>query len=60
MADRLEAIAPASLTQWEEEFVDSVSAQFDRSHSVSDRQMEILERIYNEKVLGEKPSRRYE
>jgi hypothetical protein len=38
------------LTKWEEGFVDSLRDQFDRTGSISDRQEEILERIYAEKT----------
>lgn len=39
-----------SLSKWEEDFVESVSEQFERRGSLSDRQAEILERIYAEKT----------
>ena len=38
------------LTDWEVWFVESVSDQWDRRHWLSDKQKEILERIYVEKV----------
>lgn len=38
------------LTEWEENFVKSVRKQFDRKGTLSDRQIEILERIYAEKT----------
>jgi uncharacterized membrane-anchored protein len=38
------------LTKWEEEFVASVKEQFERTHNLSERQFEILERIYTEKT----------
>ena len=38
------------LTKWEEDFVTSVTDQFERRGSLSDRQIEILERIYAEKT----------
>jgi len=38
------------LTKWEQEFVDSVAKQFETRGSISDRQEEILERIYAEKT----------
>lgn len=38
------------LTKWEESFVESVQEQFQRRGSISDRQEEILERIYAEKT----------
>ncbi len=38
------------LTAWEQNFVESVSNQFDIRGSLSDRQFEILERIYAEKT----------
>lgn len=38
------------LTSWEVSFVESVSDQFTRSGSLSDRQIEILEKIYAEKT----------
>lgn len=40
---------PKVLTKWEEEFIDSVKDQFDSKGNLSDRQCEILEKIY-EKV----------
>lgn len=47
------------LTEWEEDFITSLGDQWDRTHRLSDKQTDILERIYDEKMLGEKPSRRY-
>ncbi len=38
------------LTEWEEEFVESTAAQFARRGTLSDKQVEILERIYAEKT----------
>lgn len=38
------------LTKWEEDFLESVSDQLDRTGSLSERQAEILERIYAEKT----------
>lgn len=38
------------LTKWEENFLESISDQLTRTGSLSDRQAEILERIYQEKV----------
>jgi uncharacterized membrane-anchored protein len=38
------------LTKWEEEFVASVKERFERTHNLSERQVEILERIYAEKT----------
>jgi len=43
--------APAKeLTKWEQDFIISISDQFDRRGSLSDKQFEILERIYAEKT----------
>lgn len=39
-----------TLSDWEEDFLASVSDQFDRRGSLSDKQFEILERIYAEKT----------
>lgn len=39
-----------NLTKWEENFMDSISEQFELRGTLSDRQEEILERIYTEKV----------
>lgn len=39
-----------NLTKWEENFIASIDEQFARSGSLSERQTEILERIYTEKV----------
>jgi uncharacterized membrane-anchored protein len=47
--DELEAKAK-KLTKWEEGFVESVSEQFQTRKTISDRQEEILERIYAEKT----------
>lgn len=38
------------MTEWERDFVDSLEAQLQRRGSLSDRQVEILERIYTEKT----------
>lgn len=38
------------LTNWEADFVESVAEQFAERQSISDRQEEILERIYAEKT----------
>lgn len=38
------------LSKWEEDFLDSISEQFDRSGYISTKQLDILERIYVEKV----------
>ncbi len=38
------------LTKWEQDFVDSIWEQFEERGSLSDRQEEILERIYSEKT----------
>lgn len=37
------------LTKWEEDFVSSIEEQL-QSHGISERQAEILERIYAEKT----------
>lgn len=38
------------LTKWEEEFLTSIEEQFKRRNNLSDRQFEVLERIYAEKT----------
>lgn len=38
------------LSKWEQNFVESLVDQWNRRHSLSDRQKEILERIYVEKI----------
>ena len=38
------------LTAWELQFMESITAQFDDGDSLSEKQEEILERIYTEKV----------
>lgn len=38
------------LTKWEEDFIASITDQFDTRGSLSDRQFETLERIYAEKT----------
>ncbi len=38
------------LSKWEEDFLISISDQFDRRGTLSDKQFEILERIYAEKT----------
>jgi hypothetical protein len=37
------------LTNWEQSFIESLTDQWDRSGHLSDRQVEILEKIYDEK-----------
>lgn len=39
-----------SLTKWERDFVESLQEQFDERGRLSDRQAEILERIYADKT----------
>ena len=39
-----------NLTKWEESFIESVTDQFNKTGTVSERQEEIIERIYTEKV----------
>jgi len=38
------------LTKWEQDFIESVSEQFDAGRDLSERQREILERIYADKT----------
>jgi hypothetical protein len=38
------------LTTWEENFLESVADQYSRSRQLSERQFDILERIYAEKT----------
>ena len=38
------------LTKWEDDFVSSLNNQFDTRGTLSDKQFEILERIYAEKT----------
>ena len=42
--------AGRGLTMWEEDFMESVTEQFDERGSVSDKQEEIIERIYADKT----------
>lgn len=39
-----------NLSKWELDFMESVTEQFSRSNSVSDKQEEIIERIYAQKT----------
>lgn len=39
-----------NLTKWETDFIESLADQFDARGSVSEKQQEILERIYAEKT----------
>ncbi len=38
------------LTKWEEQFIESLTEQFEERGHLSERQMEILERVYAEKT----------
>lgn len=38
------------LTKWELDFMESITEQFEKRNSISDKQEEILERIYAEKT----------
>lgn len=38
------------LTKWEENFLESLAEQFETRGTLSDRQFEILDRIYTEKT----------
>lgn len=48
----IEALASPNkeLSKWEMDFIESVTDQWERYHRLSDRQIEILERIYAEKT----------
>jgi len=39
-----------NLSKWEEDFVESVKEQFTKRGSLSEKQLEILERIYAERA----------
>lgn len=39
-----------NLSDWEKQFMESVTDQFGRKSSISDKQEEIVERIYTDKV----------
>jgi len=43
-------LAGEKLTKWEENFLESISEQLTERGSLSERQVEILERIYAEKT----------
>ena len=38
------------LTKWEENFLESISEQYQTRGTLSDRQVEVLDRIYTEKT----------
>lgn len=38
------------LTKWEQSFMESITDQFERKRFLTDKQEEILERIYSEKT----------
>jgi hypothetical protein len=40
----------ANLTPWEQQFIESLSDQITRGHRLSEKQVEILERLYAEKT----------
>ena len=50
MIDMVNRQADKELTAWEQQFMESITDQFDRSGTLSVRQLEILERIYAEKT----------
>ncbi len=39
-----------ALSAWEQSFIESLREQWDRRRSLSERQVEILDRIYSEKT----------
>ena len=39
-----------NLTKWEESFIESIAEQFELKQWISDKQEEILERLYTEKT----------
>ena len=46
-----ELVSPSKpLSSWEDTFVESVSSQFERRGDLSDKQVETLTRIYEEKT----------
>lgn len=40
-----------NLTDWEQDFVESVSDQFEENGSLPERQLEILEKIFRERAV---------
>jgi len=52
IADWIESVNTEGqgLTAWELGFMESITEQFEQSHNLSDRQTEILERIYAHKT----------
>ena len=38
------------LTKWEANFIESIADQFDRTGSLSTRQLEVLDKIYGDKT----------
>lgn len=52
IASFLDALETPSkpLTKWELDFLISISDQFERTRSLSERQFEVLEKIYAEKT----------
>jgi len=49
MLDALETPSK-ELTKWEQQFLESIADQFDRTQTLSDKQFDILDRIYAEKT----------
>lgn len=48
--DMVKHHASKELTPWETQFIESIDDQWGRSRHLSDKQLEILERIYAEKT----------
>lgn len=49
--DKLEACAAADgLTRWEQSFIEDLAEQLDGSAHITEKQLEILNRIHREKV----------
>lgn len=48
--DLVKNSASKPLTPWELQFIESISDQWDRTRHLSDKQLDILERIYAEKT----------
>lgn len=47
MLDDLDTAELGDFTQWEANFIESINDQFDKRQDLSDRQCEILEKIYD-------------
>lgn len=50
MLNACQEVAHRKLSKWEQDFIESISSQYEERGRLSEKQCEVLERIYAEKT----------